>query len=218
MSTLPVKLRCMDSADAITPLGHAIDERLEELGWSISELERRIGRGGGLVSRLRRGKVNPTHETIEAIADALQVDVVRLKQLAGLRVSTPPAQRHTTVEYAASTVDAALPHLAPEVQELILEQLATTADLARRLANQQAPAEASAEEERLPPGIPEGLEDQYRRIRARMPDITPEAIVETLRLSRENPELYQFLADEALRIQRGDPEADDDDTGLGRTA
>lgn len=121
---------CMKSEPAQNPLTQEILRQLDLQDWSFSELERRAGLSGGMVSRLTRGLMAPTHETIEKIADALQVDVVYLKEIAGLRVEAPSAQRDSRIEYIARRI-AALP---PDLQEEAIEALGTQLDVIYRVS------------------------------------------------------------------------------------
>lgn len=89
----------------LTHLGQEIKRLLEHNDWSQRELARRAGIGVANISRVMRGLQEPTHNFVEVIADAFQVDSRYLKLKAGLRVVTPQKKRDPSVEYLAQRLD-----------------------------------------------------------------------------------------------------------------
>ena len=93
------------SSAKLTELGQEIKSLLVHNNWSQRELARRAGIGVANISRVMRGLQEPTHNFVEAIADAFEVDSRYLKLKAGLRVVTAHSQRDPSVEYLAQRLD-----------------------------------------------------------------------------------------------------------------
>lgn len=129
----------MSSSD-LTPLGQEIDNHLKRLGWSQRKLAEEADIDSASVSRLMRGVQDATHPLIEKIADALRVDVLHLKEVAGLRVITPPAQRDSRVEYIAQRIDA----LPDAIKEQAIDAVGAQVDAIYNIAGVEA---RTAEEE-----------------------------------------------------------------------
>lgn len=87
----------------LTPLGEEIQKHLDRTGWSQRGLASKAELAHSAISKIMRGKTNPTPSTINAIGQALNVDPMHLMRLAGIPVSK--AKRNPSVEYVAQRLD-----------------------------------------------------------------------------------------------------------------
>ncbi|MGB0385525.1 MAG: helix-turn-helix domain-containing protein [Ardenticatenaceae bacterium] len=124
MSLVCVILLCMSNTE-LTHFGRELQKYLERRGWSRRRLAEEAGVDVSTVSRMMRGIQQPTHKTVQLIADALEVDPFHLKRIAGLRVQQPRKARNPSVEYLAQRLD----DLPPEIQEQAIEALGAQLDV-----------------------------------------------------------------------------------------
>lgn len=157
----------MATPSDLTPLGQFIKRRLDELGWSQNRLGEESRIGSSSVSKLMRGLIAPTHENIEAIANALRIDQVRLKKEAGLSVVTPHVLRDPSVEYIAQQIDG----LPPDIRTLFVEAIESQLKVIYRTTSAVRGSEPSDPLERMA--------NTLREIKASDPDFYEELMRET---------------------------------------
>lgn len=114
-----------NGSDDLTELGQELEEYLQRLGWSRRRLAEEAGLTIATISRLMRGLQPATHENIEAIAAAFQMDPFYLKRRAGLMAPLPGAERDPTVEYIAQRLEALPPAVREEAVDALGAQLDT---------------------------------------------------------------------------------------------
>lgn len=88
-------------------LGNEIKRLLDMRGWSQRTLASNANIGQSTVSKIIRGETGTTPETINAIANALEVSPIRLMQIAGIPLPViKQEERTSSVEYLARRLDA----------------------------------------------------------------------------------------------------------------
>jgi transcriptional regulator with XRE-family HTH domain len=120
--------------ETLIPLGVEIQHHLDRLGWSRNRLAEEARIGNSTVSRLMRGLQPATHDKIEAIAQALQVDPARMKELGGLYVGTRHTERDPRVEFIAERLD----NLAPHVREEAIRAVGAVLDSIHHISQHEA--------------------------------------------------------------------------------
>jgi transcriptional regulator with XRE-family HTH domain len=103
----------------LTDLGHEI---LRHLGpRSQRWLAEQSGINQGTISRLMRGKHEPTPSTLDALGRALNVDPLHLMRLAGLPLPTAHLNRDARVEYTAQRLNDLIQDLPAELQDAMID-------------------------------------------------------------------------------------------------
>ena len=106
-------------------LGLEIKEILSRYGWSQQTLADYAGIGSSGISKIIRGKTNPSAETIYAIAKALSVDPTHLMRLSGIPLPQNKVSRDPSVEYIAQRLD----ELPKNMRKRAIEVVGTQIDL-----------------------------------------------------------------------------------------
>jgi transcriptional regulator with XRE-family HTH domain len=161
----------MDNGDAsknLSPLGDEIQKHLDKRGWSQRTLAMYADIGSGTVTRVMHGTHATTPKTLQAIADALEINVEPLMRLAGINLPVPAKERHQTAEYIAQQ----LHELPPYYRELAIEAVAGMVDAFRRVARGE-PANGLDGQPILPPHQTESTQPQEP---GAAPSIEPEVM------------------------------------------
>lgn len=90
---------------AMTPLATYLRQRMQELGLSFRELSRRSSVSHGALGNALSGEVTPRAETLQKLAEALQVDEIYLLRLVGHVQTTPSRLRDPAVEKLADRLN-----------------------------------------------------------------------------------------------------------------
>lgn len=174
---------CMNTA-RLTEFGEYITKQRKARGWKQNDLAREARLDSGNLSKMLRGLLPVTHETAEAIADALKISVVTVKEKAGLRAEKPSFQRDDSVEYFAEKLDA----LPPEIRTEAIDALGAQLDVIYRVSGLKPPKRAVEQ-------ITEGYEVidadfDFNRTMAQ--------------IKRTDPEFYQRIVDLINEAENGD--------------
>lgn len=177
-------LHMNNSDDTLTSLGTYIQQHLDRRGWSQRTLAMYAETTSATISRIMRGEVQPRLRTLDKIADALEVDPLRLYEEAGIAL---PEQVERLDERAV--------HIARRLQGL-------PPDI-RRLAVTSLNAQLDAIEQTLLFGettlksAGEALIEEYS---SEDTDFWEWAFRQ---IKKRDPDLYQELLDEARRRRGG---------------
>jgi transcriptional regulator with XRE-family HTH domain len=135
---------CMNAS--ATELRSYIQQYLDRRGWTMRRLAEEAGISHSTVSRLMRGEIESSPETLAAIAKVMGVDAAFLMRLAGVPLPTPAKDRHPTAEYISQRLD----DLPSYYRELAIEAVAGVVDSFSRVAHGE-PANGANGTPILPP-------------------------------------------------------------------
>ena len=105
-------------------LGQFLQKRIEERGWSNREAARQAGISSGAISTLLRGIKKPRPETLRALADALDIEELRLLYLAGMLNEIPTGELVKEAAYIARRIT----NLPPRYRQIAIDAVAAQLD------------------------------------------------------------------------------------------